>query len=124
MLADMARTDARWLHPAAGDSPEAEGVKVLARAHNMLIRERSRQVERLRHHLRGYFPTALEAMEDLDAPGVLELLSKAPERPGPRGLPGHRWPPCSSTPGAATSPSETPLSWPRCAASSSVSLPF
>jgi hypothetical protein len=32
MLADMVRTDSHQLREAAGDSPEAEGVKVLARA--------------------------------------------------------------------------------------------
>jgi len=31
MLADMVRTDSHQLRPAAGDSPEAEAVKVLAR---------------------------------------------------------------------------------------------
>jgi hypothetical protein len=36
-------------------------------------------VQRLRHQLREYFPAALEAFEDLDAPDVLELLGKAPE---------------------------------------------
>ena len=31
MLADMVRTDFHQLRPAAGDSPEAEGIKVVAR---------------------------------------------------------------------------------------------
>ena len=31
------------------------------------------------HQLREYFPAALEAFEDLDAPDVLELLGKAPD---------------------------------------------
>src|SRR6185437_4658787 len=79
MLADMVRTDSHQLRPAAGDSPEAEAVKVLARTHKTLIWERTRAVQRLRHQLREYFPAALEAFEDLDAPGTLELLAKAPE---------------------------------------------
>jgi transposase len=79
MLADMVRTDSHQLRPAAGDSPEAEAVKVLARAHKTLIWERTRAVQRLRHQLLGYFPAALEAFEDLDAPDALELLGKAPE---------------------------------------------
>jgi transposase len=79
MLADMVRTDSRQLRPAAGGSPEAEAVKVLARTHKTLIWERTRAVQRLRHQLREYFPAALEAFEDLDAPGTLELLGKAPE---------------------------------------------
>ena len=34
---------------------------------------------RLRHQLREYFPAALEAFDDLDAPDALELLGKAPD---------------------------------------------
>jgi transposase len=79
MLADMVRTDSHQLRPAAGDSPEAEGIKVLARTHKTLIWERTRATQRLRHQLREYFPAALEAFEDLDAPDTLELLGKAPE---------------------------------------------
>ena len=36
-------------------------------------------MQRLRHLLREYFPAALEAFDDLDAPDTLELLAKAPE---------------------------------------------
>ena len=79
VLADMVRTDSHQLRPAAGDTPEAGAVKVLARTHKTLIWERTRQVQRLRHQLLGYFPAALEAFEDLDAPDALELLGKAPE---------------------------------------------
>jgi transposase len=78
-LADMVRTDSHQLRPAAGDSPEAGGIKVLARTHKTMIWERTREVQRLRHQLREYFPAALEAFEDLDAPDALELLAKAPE---------------------------------------------
>ena len=79
MLADMVRTDSHQLRAVAGDSAEAEGVKVLARTHKTLIWERTRHVQRLRHQLREYFPAALEAYDDLDAPDTLELLGKAPE---------------------------------------------
>ena len=79
MLADMVRTDSHQLRAAAGDSAEAAGIKVLARTHKTLIWERTRQVQRLRHQLREYFPAALEAFEDLDAPDTLELLGKAPD---------------------------------------------
>jgi Transposase/Transposase IS116/IS110/IS902 family len=78
-LADMVRTDSHQLRPAAGDSPQAGGIKVLARTHKTMIWERTRAVQRLRHQLREYFPGALEAFEDLDAPDALELLAKAPE---------------------------------------------
>src|ERR1017187_1443920 len=79
MLADMVRTDSHQLRPAAGDTPEAEAIKVVARTHKTLIWERTRQVQRLRHQLREYFPAALEAFDDLDAPDALELLGKAPD---------------------------------------------
>jgi len=78
MLADLVRTDSHQLREAAGDSPEAEGIKVLARTHKTMIWERTREVQRLRHQLREYFPAALEAFDDLDAPDTLELLGKAP----------------------------------------------
>ena len=79
MLADMVRTDSHQLRPAAGDSPQAEAIKVVARMHKTLIWERTRQLQRLRHQLREYFPAALEAFEDLAAPDALELLGKAPD---------------------------------------------
>jgi hypothetical protein len=79
VLADMVRTDSHQLREAAGGSPEAEGIKVLARTHKTMIWERTREVQRLRHQLLEYFPAALEAFGALDAPGTLELLAKAPD---------------------------------------------
>jgi len=79
MLADMVRTHAHQLRPIAGDSVEAEAVKVVTRMHKTLIWERTRAGQRLRHALREYFPAALEAFEDLDAADTLELLAKAPD---------------------------------------------
>jgi transposase len=79
MLADMVRTDSHQLRPAAGDTPEAEAIKVVARTHKTLIWERTRHIQRLRHQLREYFPAALDAFDDLAAPDALELLAKAPD---------------------------------------------
>ncbi|MFD6567940.1 IS110 family transposase [Micromonospora profundi] len=79
MLADMVRTDSHQLRPVAGDSAEAEAVKVVARMHKTLIWERTRAGQRLRHALREYFPAALAAFEDLDAGDTLELLARAPD---------------------------------------------
>ncbi|MFD8563595.1 IS110 family transposase [Streptosporangium canum] len=79
MLADMVRTDSHQLRPVAGDSPEAEAIKVVTRAHKTLIWERTRHAQRLRHALRDYFPAALQAFEDLAAADTLELLAKAPD---------------------------------------------
>jgi transposase len=78
MLADMVRTHSHELRTVAGDSPEAEAVKVVARTHKTLIWERTRHTQRLRHALRDYFPAALAAFEDLDAADTLELLGRAP----------------------------------------------
>ena len=79
MLTDMVRTDSHQLRAVAGDSPGAGAVKVVARTHKTLIWERTRQVQRLRHQLREYFPAALGAFDDLDAPDALELLARAPD---------------------------------------------
>ena len=93
-----AKSDARRAHagrhgadrlpPApggGGDSAEAEGVKVLARTHKTLIWERTRQVQRLRHQLLEYFPAALEAFDDLDAPTPWSCWARPRTRPGPPG---------------------------------------
>jgi transposase len=79
VLADMVRTDSHQLRPVAGDSALAVAVKVVTRTHKTMIWERTRHVQRLRHVLRDYFPAALEAFEDLDAPDTLELLGRAPD---------------------------------------------
>jgi transposase len=79
MLADMVRTDAHQLRPVAGDTAEAEAVKVVTRMHKTLIWERTRASQRMRHALREYFPAALAAFEDLDAADTLELLGRAPD---------------------------------------------
>jgi transposase len=79
ILADMVRTDRHQLRPIAGDSTEAEAVKVVTRAHKTLIWERTRHLLRLRQALREFFPAALAAFEDLAAPDALTLLNKAPD---------------------------------------------
>ena len=56
MLTDMVRTDSHQLRAVAGDSADAEGIKVLARTHKTLIWERTRHIQQLRHQLREYFP--------------------------------------------------------------------
>jgi transposase len=78
-LADMVRTDRHQLRAVAGDSEQAQAVKVVARAHQTLIWERHRHMMRLRTALREFFPAALEAYGDLTAPDALELLSRAPD---------------------------------------------
>jgi transposase len=79
VLADMVRTDRHQLRQVAGDTAEAEAVKVLSRAHKTLIWERTRHLLRLRHTLREFFPAALVAFDDLSAVDALELLGVAPD---------------------------------------------
>ncbi|MET8537942.1 IS110 family transposase [Streptomyces sp. NPDC005065] len=79
-LADMVRIDRARLRAVAGDSEAAQAVKVVARAHQTLIWERTRTFQRLRSTLREYFPAALSAYADLTltSTDALELLVKAP----------------------------------------------
>jgi transposase len=79
-LADMVRTRRHQLRQVAADSDIAEAVKVVARAHQTLIWERTRHTLRLRSALREYFPAALQAYQALTLTGAdtLELLAKAP----------------------------------------------
>jgi transposase len=78
-LADMLRTRRHQLRQVAADSKVAEAVKVVARAHQTLIWERTRHTLRLRAALRDYFPAALDAYKPLTLTGTdaLELLAKA-----------------------------------------------
>lgn len=79
LLADLVRTDADRHRPVAGDSAGVEALKVVARAHQTLIWERTRTLQRLRATLREFFPAALAAFDDLAAPDALELLRRAPD---------------------------------------------
>ena len=78
VLADLVRTDRHNHRQIAGDSAEAAGIKVLARAHQNLIWDRTRHTNRLRNDLREYFPAALDAFDDLAHPDALSVLAKAP----------------------------------------------
>ena len=89
-LADMVRTDRHQLRPIAGDSAEADAVKVLTRAHKTLIWERTRHLLRLRNALREFFPAALVAFDDLAAKDALELLGAAPDPASAAALPVER----------------------------------
>ena len=81
MLADMVpdptgTSCGRW----RGTATMLEAVKMVSRAHQNLIWERTRHVLRLRSALREFFPAALEAFAgDLAAPDALELLARAPD---------------------------------------------
>jgi hypothetical protein len=78
LLADLVRTDRHNHHRVAGDSADAEAVKVLARAHQNLIWTRNRHTNTLRSALREYYPAALEAFNDLHDRDALAVLGRAP----------------------------------------------
>ncbi len=78
MLAELVRTDRHNHRQVAGDTALGEGIKVLARAHQTLIWERTRCTNRLRSSLREYFPAALETFDTLADRDTLAVLAKAP----------------------------------------------
>jgi transposase len=79
VLADLVRTDRHNHRQLAGDSPLAEAVKVLARAHQSLIWTRQRHVNALRSALREFYPGALAALgTQLAEPEALAVLELAP----------------------------------------------
>jgi transposase len=78
LLADLVRTDRHNHRRVAGDSADAEAVKVLARAHQSLIWTRTRHTNALRNALREYYPAALVAFDDLAHGDALGVLGRAP----------------------------------------------
>jgi transposase len=78
ILAEIVRLDRDHHRQIAGDTDLVDAVKLLARAHQTAIWERTRHVLRLRSALREYFPAAIEAFEDLAAKDTLLLLARAP----------------------------------------------
>src|SRR6202795_2096935 len=78
LLADLVRTDRHNHRPIAGDSADAEAIKVLARAHQILIWPRTRHTNALRSALREYYPAALLAFENLAHGDALGVLGRAP----------------------------------------------
>lgn len=78
LLADLVRTDRHNHRPIAGDTPDVEAIKVLARAHQNLIWSRNRNTNALRSALREYYPAALDAFESLADRDALAILGRAP----------------------------------------------
>lgn len=78
MLAELVRTDRHNHRPVAGDSDRAESVKVMARAHQTLIWDRTRATNRLRHGLREYYSAAVATFDELADRDCLAVLAKAP----------------------------------------------
>ncbi len=79
LLADLVRTDRHNHRLIAGDTPDAQAIKVLARAHQNLIWTRNRHTNTLRSALREYYPAALAAFDDLADRDALAILGRAPD---------------------------------------------
>ena len=77
VLAEIVRLDRDHHRAVAGDSDLAEAIKLLARAHQTAVWERTPQVLRMRSTLLEYFPAAVQAFEDLAAPDALSVLGRA-----------------------------------------------
>ncbi len=79
VLADIVRTDSHNHRSIAGDSELADAIKLLARAHQSLVWDRQRHVNRLRNALREFYPQALEAFgTELAHRDAVAVLSIAP----------------------------------------------
>ena len=79
LMAEIVRLDRAAHRTVAGDTVLAEAIKLAARSHQNLVWERTRHMLRLRSALREFYPAALRAFPELDAPDALEVLSKAPD---------------------------------------------
>jgi hypothetical protein len=79
VLAEIVRLDRAHHRTVAGDSPAAEGLKLVARSHQAFIWDRTRHLQRLRGALREFFPAALQAFPELNTSEALELLERAPD---------------------------------------------
>lgn len=77
VLAEIVRLDRDHHRVIAGDSDLADAIKLLARAHQSAVWERTRHVLRMRSALLEYFPAAVQAFEDLAAPDALSVLRRA-----------------------------------------------
>ena len=78
LLADVVRTDRQNHRQVAGDSDDAQAVKVLARSHQDLIWERQRHVNGLRSKLRDYYPAGMQLLKDLPMRDAVAVLGRAP----------------------------------------------
>ncbi|MER6082595.1 IS110 family transposase [Streptomyces sp. NPDC001833] len=83
VLANILRTDIRAHRPLPADSEPGQAVAVLARAHQDAVWDKGQLVNRLRSHLREYYPAALLAFHGngrlgLDSAHARAILTAAP----------------------------------------------
>lgn len=79
VLAEIVRLDRDHHRQIAGDSDLANAIKLLARAHQSAVWERTRHQLRLRSALNEFYPAAVQAFPDLTATDTLILLGRAPD---------------------------------------------
>lgn len=77
-LADMVRTDRHLHRQAGGNTARASAVKVVARAHQNLVWERTRHGNRLRAYLKVFYPAAIATLGTLTGRDALAVLGIAP----------------------------------------------
>jgi transposase len=70
VLANILRTDISVHRPLPADSELGQAVAVLARAHQDAVWDKGQMFNRLRSHLREYFPGALAAFHGSGTPGL------------------------------------------------------
>lgn len=62
----------------AGDSPDAEGIKIMARSYQNLKWARARHTNQMRNALREYYPAAIETFDERAGRDTLAVLGRAP----------------------------------------------
>ena len=86
VLANVLRTDLHAHRPLPADTELAQAVAVLARAQQDAVRDRTQACNRLRSHLREYYPAFLAAFAPLKGgitrPGARAVLAAAPTPAG------------------------------------------
>ena len=116
VLANILRTDTHAHRPLPADTELAQAIAVLARAQQDAVWARTAAHNKLRSHLREYYPGVLAAFADARR----HHPARGPGHPGRRPHPGRRrrgspWPssaPCSRKPAAAAASTPKP---PGCA---------
>lgn len=83
VLANILRTDMAAHRPLPSDSELVQTVAILARAHQDAVWDKTQMVNRLRSHLREYYPAALQAFQGsgtlgLDSKHARAVLAAAP----------------------------------------------
>jgi transposase len=77
VLANILRTDRNAHRPLPADSEAGQAIAVLARAHQDAVWDRQQMVNRLRSHLREYYPAALTAFHGPGKPGLDSAHARA-----------------------------------------------